>query len=62
MTDNTPCQKRLATVAAQLVLAGHSVHELDNGGFIVTRWCVTRHCPDFAALVIYARQMTEMQQ
>jgi hypothetical protein len=62
MTDSTPDPRRLATVTAQLAMAGHEVHELANGGYIVSRWCLTRHCPDFAALVAYARQMTEPQQ
>ena len=59
--QNTPCEstpqtKRLATVTAQLTLAGHAVHHLERG-YLVTRWGMTRVCPDLGALVAFARQV-----
>ncbi len=62
MTVKTPDPKRLATTIAQLAQSAHEVHELAHGGYIVSRSCLSRHCPDFAALVAYARQMKERQQ
>jgi len=50
----TPDQKRLATVTAQLSLAGHQVHRLERG-YIVCRWGQTKVCPDLAALVNFGR-------
>lgn len=55
-TESTPAGKRLATTIAQLALAGHAVHKLETG-FLVSRWGQTRHCPDFPALVGFARQI-----
>lgn len=34
---------------------GHSVYELGNAAFVVTRWRKRRHCPDLAALVAFGR-------
>jgi hypothetical protein len=52
--------KAVATLRAQLALAGHAVHELAGGGFLViaTRWAgMCRECPDVAALAAFARQL-----
>jgi len=51
--DFKPDQKRLATVIAQLALAGHEVHRLETG-YAVSRWGLTKFCPDFDALVTFA--------
>jgi hypothetical protein len=47
--------KALATLKAQLALAGHQVHEGSNDDFIVTRWGMSKHCPDIGALRRFAR-------
>jgi hypothetical protein len=52
----TPEQKRLATIIAQMVMAGHQVHRLEHG-FLVTRWGMSRHCPDLGSLAGFARQI-----
>jgi len=56
----TPDQKRLATVTAQLSLAGHQVHLLEHG-FLVCRWGQTKVCHDLAELVGFARQIGVQQ-
>lgn len=52
----TPNEGRLANIIAQMALAGHAVHELETG-YLVSRWGMTRVCPDLAALVGFARQL-----
>ena len=47
--------KALATLKAQFALAGHQVHEGSNDDFIVTRWGMSKHCPDIGALRRFAR-------
>lgn len=49
--------KTLATLKAQFALRGHSVYELADGGFLVTRWGLSRACPDLHALGQFARQI-----
>ena len=52
--------KALATLKAQLAIAGHAVHELTGGGFVVvaTRWAgLCRECPDVRSLAVFARQI-----
>jgi hypothetical protein len=48
--------KREATLLAQFALAGHSVHRLADGGFLVCRHGYVKHCPDLPALAGFARQ------
>lgn len=55
-SEFTPEQKRLANLKAQFALAGHAVHHLERG-YLVTRWGMTRVCPDLGALVAFARQV-----
>jgi len=55
-SDVTPDQKRLATIIAQMAIAGHTVHKLETG-FLVSRWGMTKSCPDLASLVGFARQL-----
>jgi len=46
---------RYATLLiAKLEKAGHHVSRLESG-FLVTRWGMSRHCPDYAALVNFGR-------
>lgn len=49
--------KTLATLVAAFALQGHSVHELAEGGFLVTRWGMARACPSLDALQVFARQV-----
>lgn len=55
--DFTADQKRLATLKAQLACVGHEVYEMADGGLLVTRWGMSRHCPDLRTLVAFARQI-----
>ena len=56
-TENQPVDTaRLATIAAKLELAGHIVQKFETG-FLVSRWGMTMHLPDFAALEKFARQV-----
>lgn len=48
--------KRETTLIAHFALAGHAVHRLADGGFLVTRWGQSRHCPDLHALAGFAKQ------
>ena len=54
--DPCNCEKRLATLRAKFAMAGFSVHGLDDGGFLVCRWNMSRACADLAALTAFARQ------
>jgi hypothetical protein len=56
----TPEQKRLANIIAQMALVGHQVHRLEHG-FLVTRWGMSRHCPDLGSLAGFARQLGVQQ-
>jgi hypothetical protein len=51
--------KVLATIKAQFALRGHSVHDGGNHDFIVvqTNWGHSRHCQDYAALIVFGRQL-----
>jgi hypothetical protein len=49
--------KGLATIKAQLALAGHQVHEGSNNDFIVVKadWNMSRYLADIGALRRFAR-------
>jgi hypothetical protein len=47
--------KAVASLKARFAIAGHQVYDGGNNDFIVTRWGMTRHCQDLAALRIFAR-------
>lgn len=50
--------KRAAkTLVAKLALAGHTVHQDRFGGFIVSRWGVSRFCMDYESLKLFAQQV-----
>jgi hypothetical protein len=55
-----PCareaEKVEATVFASFALRGFSVHKAGDG-FLVSRWGLTRHCPDIQTLIAFARQV-----
>lgn len=50
-----------ATLIAQFALAGHAVHSLTDGGYLVTKWGQSRHCPDLQALESFAKQTGAMR-
>jgi len=52
--SNAKVDKPLANLIAGFALRGHAVHRLESG-FLVTRWGMSRHCPDYAALVNFGR-------
>ncbi len=54
MVSQTPAQpqddrKHFATLAARAALAGHNLTELP-GGFMLSRWSHSKHCPDLATV------------
>lgn len=55
-SEFTPEQKRLANLKAQFALAGHAVHQLEQG-FLVCRWGQSRVCHDLASLATFGRVM-----
>jgi len=55
---STPdCDKIVSSFKARFALLGHAVHDLADGGFIVSRWNLTRHCPDVRALGAFLKQI-----
>lgn len=48
-------RKSLANIIARFALRGHSVHQLSEGGFLVCRHGLSKHCPDMPSLVHFAR-------
>ena len=53
--------KRETTLIAQFALAGHAVHRMAEGGFLVCRHGYVKHCPDLAALESFAKQTGVMR-
>lgn len=49
--------KAVMTLIAQLALAGHAVHQLQGGHFIVCKYGLTRHCQDFSELQEFAQRL-----
>lgn len=47
--------KALATLIAQLAIAGHAVHISQHGDFLVCKYNWARYCKDFDALQAFAR-------
>jgi hypothetical protein len=45
--------KAVSTLKAKLAILGHAVFDLAEGGYIVARWGMARHCPDAAALASF---------
>ncbi len=43
-------EKTFATIAAKYALLGYAARKLADGGFMVSRWSMSRYCPDVAAL------------
>ncbi len=49
--------KAIATQIAELVIRGHSVHQLKDGGFLVCKYGHTFHAIDFGDLQAFARRL-----
>jgi elongation factor P hydroxylase len=49
--------KAIATQIAHLVIAGHAVHQLTDGGYLVCKYGHTYEAKDFAALQAFARRL-----
>lgn len=49
--------KAIATQIAQLTIAGHAVHPLADGGYLVCKYGYTHNAPDFDALQAFARKL-----
>ena len=47
-------EKRIATLSAKFALAGHAVHRLLDGGFLVCKFGHTRHATNLAELQAFA--------
>ncbi len=45
----------VAKLVAELAVRGHVVHQLKDGGFLISKYGHTRHAEDFDALQIFAR-------
>ena len=56
-TGQAPGGKAIATQLARLALAGHAVHQLADGDFLVSKYRYTHHAKDFAALQDFARKL-----
>lgn len=49
--------KAIATQIAELVIRGHAVHQLKDGGFLVCKYGHTFEATDFAELQAFARRL-----
>ena len=54
--------KATATQIEELVIAGHAVHKLAGGGYLVCKYGYTHHASDFAALRCFARRLGESNE
>jgi hypothetical protein len=50
----TQHSKAIATLMAELALAGHAVHKLRCGDFLVCKYGYSHYAPDFYALQTFA--------
>jgi hypothetical protein len=48
-------RKREATLRAKFALRGHAVHRTVEGGYLVCRHGLVKHCPDLDSLEGFAR-------
>jgi hypothetical protein len=60
-SGQAPDGKTIATQIACLALAGHAVHQMTDGGYLVSKYGYTHHAKDFAALQSFARKLGVMQ-
>ena len=49
--------KAIATQIAELALAGHTVHQLQCGDFLVCKWGYSHYAQDFEALQAFAQKL-----
>ncbi len=49
--------KAITAQIAQLAMAGHAVHQLKDGGFMVCKYGYTYHAPTFEALQAFSRKL-----
>jgi hypothetical protein len=49
--------KAIATQVAHLAIAGHAVHPLADGGYLVCKYGYTYEARDFEALQVFARKL-----
>jgi len=49
--------KATATQIAHLCIAGHAVHRIAEGGFLVSKYGMTHHAENFSALQAFARKL-----
>ena len=49
--------KAIATQIAELALAGHTVHKLQCGDFLVSKWGYSHYAQDFEALQAFAKKL-----
>lgn len=47
--------KAVATFQGHLALAGFAAHQLARGGFLASKWALTRNCLDVRALVGFSQ-------
>ena len=50
-------KKAVASLIARIEVSGHAVQKNRSGGFLVSRWGMTRHCFDLESLRDFARQV-----
>ena len=50
-------RKAITTLIAELALAGHAVHELRCGDFLVCKYGYSHYAQDFDALQAFARRL-----
>jgi hypothetical protein len=55
-TSNCLCKEE-ATLFALLALAGHPVHPLRSGGYLVAKWCYSYHAADIGDLRVFAMRL-----
>jgi hypothetical protein len=52
------CNAKLtASLIAAFALTGFAVHRLEGESFLVSRWNLTKHCPDLRTLLAFAKQV-----
>lgn len=56
-TFKAPDSNVIATQIGCLKRAGHAVHKLADGGYLVCKYGYTHHAQDFAALQCFARRL-----
>jgi hypothetical protein len=49
--------KAIATQIAELAIAGHAVHQLTDGAYLVCKYGYTFHACDFEALQAFSRRL-----